>query len=185
MVCTSLRHAGEELLGQRKGLDAYATQGSTMGIPLLYPWANRLAERRFECRGRTVDLDAAPHRFRPDGMHGALAAGGAWHVLDDGDRHILAGFDWGLDEELMAAFPFAHRVTLRVELEPDRLHYVLRVDGDAPVSFGLHPYFNVADGTQLQVPVAERLVLDERQLPTGERVPAGDLEQPPVDAEFT
>src|SRR5256885_14827346 len=82
MVCASLRHRGGELLGVRKGLEAYATSGSTMGVPLLYPWANRIARRRFEVLGRTVDLDRAPHRFRDDAetglpMHGAIAAGGA------------------------------------------------------------------------------------------------------------
>src|SRR5438874_641790 len=39
VVCCSLRHEGEELLAQREGVDAYASRGATMGIPLLYPWA--------------------------------------------------------------------------------------------------------------------------------------------------
>lgn len=43
MLCASLRHHGEELLAQNAGVDAYAAHGKTMGIPLLYPWANRLA----------------------------------------------------------------------------------------------------------------------------------------------
>jgi len=46
MVCSSLRHDGAELLAQRNGVRAYAERGSTMGIPLLYPWANRLAGLR-------------------------------------------------------------------------------------------------------------------------------------------
>ncbi len=37
MLITSLRHSGEELLGQRRGVEAYLAQGKTMGIPLLYP----------------------------------------------------------------------------------------------------------------------------------------------------
>src|SRR5438128_8578746 len=43
MVCCSLCHRGEELLAQRDGVRAYAERGSTMGVPLLHPWANRLA----------------------------------------------------------------------------------------------------------------------------------------------
>ena len=43
MVCTSLSDGGVELLGQRRGLNAYMTTGKTMGIPILYPWANRLS----------------------------------------------------------------------------------------------------------------------------------------------
>jgi hypothetical protein len=39
MLACSMLHAGEELLGQRSGLAAYACSGATMGIPLLYPWA--------------------------------------------------------------------------------------------------------------------------------------------------
>jgi aldose 1-epimerase len=35
MVCCSLGHRGVERLAFRRGLDAYARQGKTMGIPLL------------------------------------------------------------------------------------------------------------------------------------------------------
>jgi hypothetical protein len=36
MVGCSLRHRGEELLGQRGGLRVYIAERSTMGIPLLH-----------------------------------------------------------------------------------------------------------------------------------------------------
>jgi hypothetical protein len=35
MIGCSLRHRGEEVLGQRGGLRRYAEEGSSMGIPLL------------------------------------------------------------------------------------------------------------------------------------------------------
>ena len=37
MICCSLKHRGEELLGQRDGLRAYVDHYSTMGIPFLHP----------------------------------------------------------------------------------------------------------------------------------------------------
>lgn len=43
MVAASLRHAGVELLDGRGGLRAYRDSGAVMGVPLLHPWANRLA----------------------------------------------------------------------------------------------------------------------------------------------
>src|SRR4051794_34927350 len=183
MVCASLRHRGTELLGVRKGLEAYATSGSTMGVPLLYPWANRIAAPRFEVLGRTVDLDRAPHRFRDDGetglpMHGARAAGGAWAVETQTERSLRASFDWGADDELMAAFPFAHRVTMEVTLEPGAARWRVEVDGEAPVAFGFHPYLLADDEAELDVGVRERLALDERKLPTGERVPAEPITGP-------
>src|SRR5256885_12457103 len=112
MVCASLRHRGGELLGVRKGLEAYATSGSTMGVPLLYPWANRIARRRFEVLGRTVDLDRAPHRFRDDAetglpMHGAIAAGGARTVGGPTQRSPPARVRSGARDGPLAALPVA------------------------------------------------------------------------------
>ena len=78
MVGCSLRHRGEELLGQRRGLRAYVAERATMGIPLLYPWANRVARMRFPVAGREVAIDpeATPLRRDADGlaMHGLLTA---------------------------------------------------------------------------------------------------------------
>ena len=34
-------NGGVELLSQRRGLQAYVSDGKTMGIPFLHPWANR------------------------------------------------------------------------------------------------------------------------------------------------
>ena len=52
MIGTSLTDDGVELLGQRRGLDAYVTAGKTMGIPILYPWANRLSDNTYTARRR-------------------------------------------------------------------------------------------------------------------------------------
>ena len=57
MIGCSLRHEGEELLGQRGGLAKYADTGSSMGIPLLHPWANRLDGLEYEAERVAVLLD--------------------------------------------------------------------------------------------------------------------------------
>ena len=51
MIGTSLTDSGVELLGQRRGLDAYLEAGKTMGIPILYPWANRLGGNTYTAEG--------------------------------------------------------------------------------------------------------------------------------------
>ena len=56
MVCCSLKHEGIELLKLRNGVEAYAEAGKTMGIPLLYPWANRLDRFGYAAAGKTVSL---------------------------------------------------------------------------------------------------------------------------------
>src|SRR5436305_7347934 len=75
MVGTSLRHHGSELLGQREGLAHYAEGHSTMGIPLLHPWANRLQGDQIEIGGARIDLgDSALVPRDEDGLpiHGLL-----------------------------------------------------------------------------------------------------------------
>ena len=185
MVGCSLLHRGEELLGQRGGLARYVSERSTMGIPLLHPWANRLGSRRFETLGREVDLDAAdpPPSTDPNGLpiHGLLAAAPGWQVerRDSTDRGgtIAARFDFGAREDLVRGFPFPHEVGLEVALSGSRLTISTSVaatgDGEVPVSFGFHPYFRLPGikraEWEVEIPVRERLLLDERMLPTGER----------------
>src|SRR3954463_14548761 len=93
MVGCSLVHRGEELLGQRGGLPRYVAERSTMGIPLLHPWANRVGSRRFEVMGREIDVAAAepPPSEDPNGLpiHGLVSAARGWQVVrrdptDDG-----------------------------------------------------------------------------------------------------
>ncbi|HEV7481943.1 MAG TPA: aldose 1-epimerase [Solirubrobacterales bacterium] len=187
MVCCSLRHRGEELLGQRGGLNEYIESGSTMGIPFLHPWANRLGRSRFEVCGREVDLDLPDLRVKRDAaglpMHGLLTAASGWkverHGEVDGGGVLTAGFDFGAYPRLTAAFPFPHRVELEATLRGPTLTIVttLRNAGDAslPVSFGFHPYFRLpgldhADWL-LEAPVRERLELGPDQLPTGRHEP--------------
>src|ERR1700749_4548318 len=82
MICCSLRHRGEQLLGQRNGLRAYVDHYSTMGIPFLHPWANRLGAARFELAGRAGDLDLPDLPLKRDDaglpIHGLLPGAPGW-----------------------------------------------------------------------------------------------------------
>jgi aldose 1-epimerase len=204
MVGCSLRHRGAELLGQRGGLARYVAERSTMGIPLLHPWANRLAERRFEVAGVEVDLDKAapPPNVDPHGLpiHGLLAAAKGWRVErheSSGDGGVLAArFDFSAQSDLIAAFPFPHELSIEVTLEGAALTIATTVepsgDAEVPISFGYHPYFHLPDveraDWRIEIPVNERLVLDADELPTGSREPVhledGPLGQRTFDDEF-
>jgi galactose mutarotase-like enzyme len=177
MVGASLRHAGEELLGQRGGLAAYRERGSTFGIPLLHPWANRLGRWSFDVLGRPVRLEGARGaRADEHGLpiHGLLAAAEGWSVLDAGEDRLRAAFDFS-EPELLDAFPFEHRVELDVRLDPSALTVTTTVlaGGDVPVplAFGFHPYLRIPGLERgrwdVRLPVRRRLVLDGRGLPTG------------------
>lgn len=194
MVACSLRHRGEELLGQRRGLSAYAEQGRTMGIPLLYPWANRLGERRFPVAGREVDLTRPGLRLATDPVglpiHGLLAGAAAWHVERheaEGDGGVLeASFDFGADRTLLAAFPFPHRIRYEARLAGAELTIAVTIGARGlavPVAFGFHPYLRLPglarQRWQVELPVRRQLLLDRSRLPIGGEEPV-EIEPGPL-----
>lgn len=186
MVCCSLRHRGAELLDAGHGLEAYAQHGRTMGIPLLHPWANRLAEPSYRVGDTTVRLPVPDGLYATDPgglpIHGALPGLLRWAVRPGSppDR-VSARLDWSRDAvpELLKLFPFEHQLGYEVELSGGRLTLAttLRATGSlpVPVSFGFHPYLRIPGSSRaawrVSLGAAERLVLDERMIPNGKREP--------------
>jgi aldose 1-epimerase len=95
MLCCSLRHRGEELLAQNDGVDAYARRGKTMGIPLLYPWANRLAAFDYSVAGKSVQVPHDPTRIALDDnglpIHGVIGGRLAWELTDPPGSGVAFG----------------------------------------------------------------------------------------------
>ncbi|HUB54114.1 MAG TPA: aldose 1-epimerase, partial [Mycobacterium sp.] len=175
----SLTDSGVELLGQRRGLDAYVANGKTMGIPILYPWANRLGANTYTAEGTTVTLTAGEHGVRtdPNGLpiHGVLAAYPNWRVTHESANELTAEVDFG-DQELLASFPFPHRLALTVSLFERTLRVRTSVtpsgEKAVPLCFGFHPYLRLPDVPRdqwiIETPPLRHLKLDERGLPTEE-----------------
>jgi aldose 1-epimerase len=188
MLGASLRHRGQELLGRVEDLEQSAAKGSTAGIPLLHPWANRLGALRYEAAGRVVELDPASPLLHLDGnrlpIHGVPWSVLAWTITGEDDASLSAALDWTRDD-LLAVFPFRHELAMGVSLDESGLEIVttLTATGESPVpvSFGFHPYL-VLPGVaraewQLELPGMERLELDGRGIPTGTR----ELQAPFLD----
>jgi galactose mutarotase-like enzyme len=180
MVVCSMRHRGDELLGRRGGLAAYAARGETMGVPLLYPWANRLAAHGYRFGGRDVALQGLSPRD-DDGLpiHGLLAAVHGWRLIGagadgDGARAIAE-----LDAPGLEGFPFPHVARVRMALRGARLTIetiVQATDAEAvPVCFGYHPYLRLPgmprEEWEIELPVARHLRVDARGIPMGASVP--------------
>jgi galactose mutarotase-like enzyme len=172
MFCRSLRHAGEELLG---GVVGYPDFPWTSGIAFLHPWANRLGEFRYG--DVTLDPDS-PELYVLDGLplHGLRSAVTGWAVSERTDTRLVAGRDLDLLE-----FPFPHRVEIAAELSEHALTLTTTItahEKPVPIAFGFHPYFKLEREWEIALPVADRIGVDDRQIPTGERTPAGDLDGP-------
>ena len=182
MVCVSLKVAGAELLDPAHGLEAYAERGKTMGIPLLYPWANRLHRRGYEAAGADVTLPEPDGRYPTDPgglpIHGALPGDLVWEASEPGSDRVCARLRWG-SSALLELFPFEHELELEAVVAEGALSITTTVlatgPKPVPVSFGFHPYLRLPashrDTWHVELGAAQRLILDERMIPTGERSP--------------
>lgn len=196
MIGISLTDSGVELLGQRRGLDAYVLDGKTMGVPLLYPWANRLGANTYEAEGKTVTLTDGEYGVRTDAnglpIHGVLAAFPNWRVTHESGHELTAEVDFTTEEELLASFPFPHRLSLNVRLfgRTLRLRVAVTPTGEyaVPLCFGFHPYLQLPgvprDQWVIETPAMRHLTLDAMGLPTGEAVVQPALREPLGDNTF-
>lgn len=187
MLCASLCHRGAELLRRIDDLEAAKAKGSTAGIPLLYPWANRLASLRYHAGGRDVVLDRFSPLLHFDDhglpMHGVPWSKLAWEVVEVKRDSILARLDWGRPD-LLALFPYPHKLQMAAALDPDALTLQTTVLASAgsvvPVSFGFHPYFGIPrlprQEWRVELPVMRRILLDARGIPTGGEEPFGPMD---------
>jgi galactose mutarotase-like enzyme len=167
MLGCSLRHRGDELLGGG-------------GIPILHPWANRLESWSYEVAGRCVVLNRHSPLIRTDDnglpIHGSLFGSQLWRAAATPDgTGLVAELEYGAHDELLAVFPFAHRLTLDVRLRARTLEVTTTVTatgpGPVPLAFGFHPYFRLPgvarEDWRVELPDRDELVLDDAQLPTG------------------
>jgi aldose 1-epimerase len=190
MIGTSLTDSGVELLGQRRGLDAYVEAGKTMGIPILYPWANRLGANTYTAENVTVTLRPGENGVRPDPnglpIHGVLAAYPGWRVTTQSEDELTAEVDFGSDPRLLASFPYPHVLTMTVRLAERALTVRATITATAalpvPLCFGFHPYLRLPGVARsewiVETPPLRHLRLDERGLPTGESEPQSAKEEP-------
>ena len=179
MIGRSLAHRGEELLGQRGGLEAYVAERKTMGIPLLYPWANRLSANASRSRAERWTSTRSATPLRLDGTDCRCTACSARPRVArraPGRGDAGGGVRLRRQPDLMAAFPFDHALRIDVTLDDSTLRVATTVHGGGdrvPIAFGFHPYLQLPGVPRadwyVEVPVTEQLELDDQMLPTGNR----------------
>ena len=150
---------------------------TSYGIPVLFPFPNRIRDGRFTFDGEAFTVDPPRHGFVRDKpwrvvSHGATDDAGAWHT---------SSFDAAdYPEHILRQFPFPFRVEMTYRLKDGRLtiETVARNTGQRsmPAGFGIHPYFRKPDEGVLTVPAEARWELSD-SLATGRIVPVeGDYD---------
>ena len=147
MTGVSLQYRGVEHLALPGGLAALRA-GATLGLPLLAPWANRLATRQYRAGGVSVDLRGLELTTDDNGlpMHGLLVGKPGWRIGRRGTRGDTTWLRAAIDVDA-PAFPFPHRVELKVTARDARLTVGATViptgRRPVPIAFGWHPYLRL------------------------------------------
>ncbi|MCA1685764.1 MAG: aldose 1-epimerase [Planctomycetia bacterium] len=155
------------------------------GVPVLFPFPNRVNHGTFAFRGKTYTL---PINSGAHAIHGfALTA--PWDVVDQkadaGGAAITGRYQISKNTpEMLAHWPTDAVLQVRYALSGRRLTMTVTVTNptadDLPYGFGIHPYFRLPftpggdqEKTRVVVPASEVWTLDGF-IPTGERRPVDD-----------
>jgi galactose mutarotase-like enzyme len=193
MLGASLRHRREEFVAWPRPLADFL-DGRMTALPLVHPWGNRLESRRYRVGRRTVDLRGLRLPTDPNGllMHGNLR-GAPFEIVraDAGSKtaRVVVRLDYGARPDLLRAFPFPHVVTVAAQLDEHALRVTTEIEPTGrvavPVSFCWHPFVRIPGAPKrswkLRWPACERVLVDDRVIPTGERV-AQPAEDAPLGA---
>ena len=127
-----------------------------MGIPLLYPWANRLDGLDYRLDGRTVALpnDRTRIPLDPNGLpiHGVVPRMLRWRLEQPSGVTALTGrLAWN-SPSCWNSFPVVHEAVTDVVAGDGSLTITTTVRANAqdrvPVSFGYHPYLRLAGSSR-------------------------------------
>ncbi|MBC7933307.1 MAG: aldose 1-epimerase [Rubrivivax sp.] len=137
------------------------------GIPILFPFPNRVRDGVFKFRGEEFTVNPPRHGFvrdKPWRVEGSGASDkeGAW---------LVSSFDAAdYPEQILRQFPFPFRLEVTYRLLEGRLRMETLVrntgDGEMPVGFGIHPYFRKPARGAVTVPAEQMWELSD-SLPTG------------------
>ncbi|MEX1097252.1 MAG: aldose 1-epimerase [Planctomycetales bacterium] len=162
---------------------AGAGRPSGHGIPLLFPFPNRIRGGRYVWEGRdyAIDLDEAANDGQGNAIHG-FCLDRPWRVTAQSERVAVAEFQLSRDApERVPGWPADFLIEVRYEIGPAALRADVRIENPSrtplPWGFGTHPYFRLPLGRDsdlarclVQADAAECWEL-VGCLPTGRRVP--------------
>jgi aldose 1-epimerase len=173
-------HATTDVL-ESVPIEKFAQRPQSYGIPILFPYPNRINDGKFTYAGKTYEVNPKQHGFVRDKK---------WRVLDNGSSDsegawIRSEFDAAnYPREILDQFPFPFALEVLYRLRKGRLtmETVVRNTGEnvLPFGFAIHPYFQLPKSGTISIPAEKRWELKD-MIPTGRRLHVEgqyDLRQP-------
>lgn len=138
---------------------------------VLAPWPNRIADGRYDFRGRSHQLPIT-EPSRRTALHG-LVASTVWDVADRGEASVILRTMIGPS----AGYPFELTLAVTYTLREDAIAIVAQASNSgtqsAPFAFGFHPWIYpgaaTVDEAQLLIPAQTWFPVDDRLIPVTER----------------
>ncbi|HEV2799013.1 MAG TPA: aldose 1-epimerase [Pyrinomonadaceae bacterium] len=171
--CFAFAADGADVL-EPVAFDDFRQKPTSYGIPILFPFPNRIREGQFTFQGERYTVNPPRHGFVRDKV---------WRVLDQGvstdaGAWLTSAFDAAEHAEtILKQFPFPFRIEVTYRLRNSRLEIETSARNtagrDMPAGFGIHPYFRRPAKGTLTVPARHRLELAD-SLPTGRLLDADD-----------
>lgn len=157
---------------------ALLKQRDFTGNFVLWPFPNRMRDKRYVYQGQSYSLE---NLKRPQGndvlIHG-LVFDRPWHYeqpfADQDSASVTTYINFGPESPFYEGFPFTSRLALTYTLTKNSVTVTYNVQNKGskqmPFGFGLHPYFTLLSGkeqTLVSIPANYVMEADDELLPTG------------------
>jgi aldose 1-epimerase len=147
--------------------EEFALRPRSYGIPILFPFPNRIKDGKFLFAGKTYPVNPKQHGYVRDKK---------WSVIDSGASDtegawVRSRFDAEqYPEQILQQFPFPFQLEVEYRLKEGRLlmdTLVLNSGNEkVPFGFGIHPYFRLPERGTLELHAEKRWELID-SIPTG------------------
>ncbi len=147
--------------------EEFCKRPTSYGIPILFPFPNRIKDGEFSFHGKRYRVDPPRHGFVRDKRWEVEATGAS----NDEGAWIRCSIDTSnYPDQILKQFPFPFRFEVTYRLKERRLEMNSTVwntgTENLPFGFGIHPYFRKPEQGTLQVKAKKFWELIET-LPTG------------------
>jgi len=155
------------------------------GIPLLFPFPNRIRDGKYSWNGRSYQISPSNASFHAGSAIHGFCLDRPWRVLDQGADFVAGVFELSRDApDRLAYWPADFRIEVRYQVRGRALRADVRIvnpsNAALPWGFGTHPYFKLPLGAKsrpsrclVEVPADEEWELVDC-LPTGRRLPISE-----------
>jgi aldose 1-epimerase len=171
-----------EVLDSEPAFLSGTTRPTRSGIPILFPFPNRIREGRFTWNRHEFAIPASDSNG--NAIHG-FCADRPWRVVRQGKNFVAGQFQLSVDApERLDFWPSDFRMEVEYRLVRNRLRASFSILNHSrepmPWGLGTHPYFRTPIGAEgqrdactIEVPGRELWELAEN-LPTGRRLPVDE-----------